>query len=107
MVKNKNHSGKAKIFYKDIGDYLNREQKFEKISATKTVLSGDFQEIIPNEKFDWINQRNEKSFDDFILLGDKKNKSAKVFFEIYSRGIETGRDSWIYNFSRQSLEKNF
>ena len=45
-------------------------------------------------------------FENYILLGDKKNNSAEVFFDIYSRGIETGRDSWIYNFSKKSLQKN-
>ena len=105
MVKNKKHDGKEKIFYKDIGDYLTREEKLLKISATKTVLSGDFQEIIPNEKFDWINQRGNE-FEKYILLGDKKNNSAEVFFNIYSRGIVTARDSFCYNFSRKNLAEN-
>ena len=105
LVKNKNHTGTAKIFYKDIGDYLTREEKLLKISATKTVLSGDFQEIIPNEKFDWINQRGNE-FEKYILLGDKKNNSAEVFFEIYSPGLKTNRDVWCYNFSKKILAEN-
>ena len=105
LVKNKNHTGTAKIFYKDIGDYLTREEKLLKISATKIVLSGDFEEIIPNEKNDWINQRRNE-FEKYILLGDKKNKSAEVFFEIYSNGVKTQRDAFCYNFSKSEVEKN-
>ena len=50
---------------------ITREEKLYKISATKTVLSGEFEEIIPNEKNDWINQRGNE-FEKYILLGDKK-----------------------------------
>ncbi|MBR6012433.1 MAG: DEAD/DEAH box helicase [Selenomonadaceae bacterium] len=105
LVKNPSQNKKAEIFYCDIGDYLTREQKLKKISAIKTVLSDEFKKIEPNEKNDWINQRGN-IFEKYILLGDKKNNSAEVFFNIYSRGIETGRDSWIYNFSIKSLQKN-
>ena len=105
LVKNKKHDGKAKIFYKDIGDYLTREEKLIKISLTKTVLSGEFEEIIPNEKNDWINQRGNE-FEKYILLGDKKNNSAEVFFNLISLGLETGRDAFCYNFSRKKLQKN-
>ena len=45
-------------------------------------------------------------FKKYILLGDKKNNSAEVFFEIYSRGIETGHDLFSYNFSVEELRKN-
>jgi len=107
LVKNPLQKNPAKIFYYDIGDYLTREQKLEKISATKTVLSGDFQEIIPNEKFDWINQRGNE-FEKYILLApDKKfDTASKSFFVVNALGVATNRDAWVYNFSKKSLQKN-
>lgn len=105
LVKNPLQKNPAKIFYYDIGDYLTREQKLEKISAIKTVLNENFQLITPNEKFDWINQRGN-IFEKFILLGDKKNNSHEVFFNIYAPGLVTGRDAFCYNFSRKNLQKN-
>lgn len=107
LVKNPNHVGNAEIFYKDIGDYLSREQKLEKISEIKTVLSDEFKILIPNEKFDWINQRGN-IFEKFIPLAPEKkfNSASKSFFTNYSRGIVTARDAWLYNFSKKVLEKN-
>ncbi|MFM6764681.1 MAG: type ISP restriction/modification enzyme, partial [Dolichospermum sp.] len=58
-----------------------------------------------NENYDWINQRND-DFESFISLGDKKDVTTKTIFDVYSRGFETRRDSWSYNFSHQSITDN-
>lgn len=61
----------------------------------------DWQIIMPNEKADWINQR-DGVFDNLILLGDKKNCKQTVF-SIFSAGDITHRDVWCYNSSSKSL----
>ena len=101
------HEGSAKIFYRDIGDYLTREQKLSEIERVGTVLSGEFKIITPNERFDWINQRGN-DFETFRALSpDKKFDGAtKSFFVTYSLGLNTNRDAWVYNFSRKALESN-
>ena len=101
------HEGSAQIFYRDIGDYLTREEKLYTIKNTPNVLSDEFKQIYPNERGDWINQRGD-TFDSFIPLApDKKfNGAAKSFFVTYSRGLQTGRDAWAYNFSHSELERN-
>ena len=106
LVKRK-HDGAAKIFYKDIGDYLTRDDKLDKIKNIPSVLSDEFKLITPNEKYDWINQRGDE-FDNFIPLAPDKrfDAAAKSFFVTYSMGILTARDAWAYNFSHKSLEKN-
>ena len=104
-------TGKCKIFYCPIANYLKRPQKFKAISAMSSVLSPTYAEesieITPNEKADWINQR-DGSFDRLTLLGDKKNgENLETFFlPVYSRGLETSRDAWVYNYSSALLTKN-
>lgn len=107
LVKNPEHDGDAEIFYRDIGDYLNRDDKLKIIRNTTNVLDESFAPITPNERGDWINQRGD-NFDTFIILGDKKNPdNEQTFFcRWYGRGVATGRDPWIYNFSRPALESN-
>ena len=106
LVKNPAHVGKADIFYRDIGDYLTREDKLNKIMITRSIHD-DFQAITPNERGDWINQRGDE-FEKFIPLApDKKfDGAAQSFFVTYSSGLKTQRDAWCYNFSRTELEKN-
>ena len=107
LIKNPKQKGKGKIYYHEIGDYLTREQKISEIKKIHSVKGIEWNEIIPNEKNDWINQR-DGNFDSLIpLFPEKKfeNKS-KSFFLTYSLGIASARDSWVYNFSEQSLKNN-
>ena len=109
LVKNPNiNREKAQIYYYDIGDYLTKEEKLFKIKDFKSIGSKkmDWQILNPNEEGDWINQRNDK-FKDFIPLIDKDNKNNKeTFFTMTSNGVVTSRDSWVYSYSKNSLEKN-
>lgn len=105
LVKTPDFDGKAEIFYRDIGDYLTRERKLDIINRTPDVFDETFAPIIPNDKGDWINQRGNE-FETFIPLHEVKNMIYHNFYMTRSRGLETGRDAWIYNFSRSELEKN-
>ena len=109
LVRNPLKEGKADIFYHDIGDYLKRKDKLGKLKKFQSISSKkiDWQTIEPNDKSDWINQRDGE-FDDLIILGDKANKDNKntVFFPYYSRGLATCRDCWCYNSSEKKLTEN-
>ena len=100
---------KAKIHYHDIGDYLKREQKLAILKEKRSILSRgiQWQEITPDAHGDWLTQRSG-IFESFILLGDKKDKSAKetFFAPVYSNGLKTQRDAWCYNYSKPKLEEN-
>ena len=101
------HEGSAQIFYRDIGDYLSRDEKLLRLQQTPNVLSDEFKIITPNERGDWINQRGD-TFDTFIPLAPDKrfDEATKSFFVANSNGVSTNRDIWAYNFSRKALESN-
>jgi predicted helicase len=101
------NSEKAQIFYKDIGDYLSREEKLKRVSENRNILSPELNliEVQPNEHGDWINKRNSK-FDEFIpLMGDDK-LSSNCFFTIHGPGVLSSRDAWVNNFSIKNLSNN-
>ncbi|GAA7435974.1 hypothetical protein BD0142_05840 [Helicobacter pylori] len=90
------------IHYYDIGDYLKREAKLNKLAGFEDLDSVQFELITPNEKGDWINQRND-GFEKLIpLKRDKKLQNDSVF-DINSCGVITNRDPWVYNFSPNAL----
>ena len=105
LVKNPAKSGKATIYYHDIGDYLTREQKLKMVRDLHSVCNVEWHEIMPNEKNDWINIR-DGVFDSLILLGSKDKAIKNTFFNIYSSGVVTCRDAWVYNFSNIQIEYN-
>lgn len=106
---NKSYNQKAKIYYHDIGDYLSREDKLNIIKNFGDVdnVRMNWKEIIPNEHGDWINHRNEM-FRLFTPLEPEKKftKKQKSFFDGYSLGLCSNRDSWVYNSSLIQLKNN-
>ena len=105
LIKNPEKAGQHQLFYHDIGDYLSREEKLDKIKNLGSFTSINWDSLLPNDSQDWINQRDPE-FDEFISIGDKTDKSSKSIFDVYSNGVKTNRDNWIYNFSRQDLTVN-
>ncbi len=90
------------IHYYDIGDYLKREEKLNRLANFTDLDAIPFETITPNNKGDWINQRDD-AFEKLIpLKRDKKLQNPSVF-DINSGGVVSGRDPWVYNFSPDAL----
>ena len=112
LVKDPTHSGTAEIFYAEAEDYATRQEKLDQIAAYGSIegISGAdaFQPITPNEHGDWISTRDER-FATFQEIGNKTLKgkeSTPAIFRQFSRGLETSRDAWCYNFSHSRVLKN-
>jgi predicted helicase len=103
LIKNPDKLKGGGIHFHDIGDYLDQSQKLrivKEYGSIEGIRSRDAWQIItPDHHNDWINQR-DNSFDAFIKIGDKKDKSSPVIFDTYSAGVKTNRDAWCYNFSK-------
>ena len=110
LVKNPKatHEG-CKIYYRDIGDYLAREQKLDALHEAVSMKGfSDWETIIPNKHYDWVDQRSD-AFAEFYPIGTKEAKSDRAdnaIFKLYSRGLATSRDAYIYNFSRNACAEN-
>ena len=54
-----------------------------------------------------LNQRDDK-FTEYLPMGSSKAKSGidNAIFKLYSRGMATSHDVWVYNSSIKKLEKN-
>jgi predicted helicase len=105
LVKNPDCHDHGRIFFHDIGDYLSREDKLAIVSHFGSIAGVGkeqaWQAITPDAYGDWLRQRDD-SFNEFIVMGDKKS-TGTVLFENYSFGPITHRDTWVYNFSRSTL----
>ncbi|WP_018902751.1 type ISP restriction/modification enzyme [Variovorax paradoxus] len=108
LVKNPDATRSGQIHFHDIGDYLAREEKLEKISTFGSVAgisaAGAWKTIVPNQHGDWLKQR-DAGFNEYIVLGDKRDSGLKLF-ENYSAGVKTNRDAWCYNSSRSVASNN-
>ncbi|UTW07871.1 DEAD/DEAH box helicase [Pseudomonas benzenivorans] len=105
LVKNPSAPARGQIYFHDIGDYLSREDKLERIAGYGSVAGiADWSSITPDAHGDWLRQRSD-DFSDFIVLGDKKGNGGQLF-DNFSRGVMTNRDAWAFNSSQDKLRGN-
>ena len=97
LVKDPAHEGPAILHYRNIGDYLSREDKLRIVEESQ-IDTLEWETITPNAQGDWINQR-DPNYESWQPICEGQ---APVFAS-YSRGAETGRDAWVYNFSLPGL----
>jgi predicted helicase len=107
LVKNPAAKTTGQVHFHDVGDYLSREQKLQRVAEFGSVAgiaaAGGWQLIVPDSHGDWLRQRTE-GFSEYVVLGDKKSAALKLF-DGYSNGIKTNRDTWVFNSSRSRLEQ--
>lgn len=110
FVKNPSAKESGRIFYHDIGDDLSSEEKLDRLSELGSIfginhLPVGWTQIIPDRHGDWLKQRN----DDLLVnipLGMKKGLSGERIVDWYSYGVNTARDVWCYNYSKDDLIVN-
>ncbi|WP_309065545.1 type ISP restriction/modification enzyme [Microbacterium sp.] len=108
LVKRAVHVSRARVYYHDIGDYLSREEKIDRLAAEGSITGTRFKILAPNDAGDWINQRDER-FGSWRAIGDKKSKGradTSAIFRSFAMGVNTARDAWLYGFDSRSVARN-
>ena len=106
----------CRIMYHDIGDYLKRNEKLNVLREAGSIAGvaranpkKGWREITPDEHHDWIAQR-DALFHNLYRMGSAEAKTTDadddVIFKYYSNGYYTGKDPYLYNFSRIALTTN-
>jgi predicted helicase len=105
LIKNRQPNN-CQIFYSNpFHVHELRENKISYLVANKFARFS-FNHIIADKQNNWINQ-TDNDFDSLIPLVDKDvkaGKSQEALFELFSRGIVSNRDEWVYDFSQDNLE---
>jgi predicted helicase len=106
-VRLEERSEEVEIFYQDVDDYLTTDEKLRQLVQSKSVQSpqviSSWKRIKPSKTNGWINVGDD-TFSSHLSIVSKGNDAAGLF-QISSRGIESGRDAWVYNPSRSALVK--
>ena len=110
LVRNPKAAGwRCRILYRDIGDYLTREEKLNILHEAGSIAGvTEWHEISPDRHHDWIDQRNE-SFQNLLAVGSKEAKAGKTddaLFKLFSNGYKSGRDGYVYNYSQSACTAN-
>ncbi len=107
FVREKAKSGKCGIHYAMREDAELAVDKLAYLNKA-TLDSITFNEITPDTKHSWLNQ-SDSDFERLLPLADRKTKLAKTqddersIFRLFSNGINTNRDDWLFDFARKTV----
>jgi len=105
IKKNQTDRKKLKIYYTALEDEWKKEDKLDWL-INNPIDKIPFKTITPDKNNNWINQTNN-NFEDLLPLIDKNVKTGKAenaIFKLFTSGLKTQRDEWVYDFSDGTLE---
>ena len=103
------HQGvdRFRVFYNAVDDYVKADGKIDYI-RDKALDALDFAAIVPDSSGSWLNQSGS-DFASLTTLADPQTKFAKkvaeqrTVFKLFSNGVKTNRDEWVYDFDVDTL----
>lgn len=107
FVKNQARRGND-IFYYGCDPEMSASDKLSFLHQKRGLDEIEFVHIIPDARHNWINLA-DNDFDSLLCVADKATKSAKTptgenaVFKLFSLGVVTNRDDWVYDFNKQRL----
>jgi predicted helicase len=96
------------IKYFELADELNRKEKFNFLDTKIDVDGIKWKTLKSDDRHDWFPNPTDAEFESFLPIGSKDAKagvSVPTVFRTYSLGVSTNRDSVVYDFDAERLEK--
>ena len=98
LVREPRHSGLCEIRYRDVGDYLSREEKLKMLEDWTSIAAiDDWRSIVPDYHHDWLEQR-DLAYQTFLPMGNREAKrnpgaASDVILGLFSAGVVTAKDA--------------
>ena len=97
------------LFYHTLQDEDPKKEKLKFLRSTP-IEDLDFETIYPDKNHNWLNI-TDNNFESLLPLCSKQTKNAKskkdeqTLFKLFSNGVVTARDAWVYDFDKKNLEE--
>jgi predicted helicase len=107
IKKYKRDKSTCRIEYISMQDDWRKEDKLQWLTESK-LESIPFEHIQPDKDNNWINLV-ENDWEEMIPVADKAVKSgiiSKAIFKLFSLGVSTNRDEWVYDYDEKTLMKS-
>jgi predicted helicase len=105
----KSNDHKCKIFYARRPELDTKEEKLEFLAHNR-ITQIKFELIDPDDRGYWLDL-TDTDFESLLPIASKQSKSAKkisqekTIFKLFSLGVVTARDEWVYDFDQSALEE--
>jgi predicted helicase len=97
---------KAQIFYFALPDEMRKEEKLEWFKKIR-FEDVPFKRITPDKHHNWINLAEDNEWESLLPVCSKEvkaGKSKEAIFGLFSLGVVSNRDEWVYDLDKQNLK---
>jgi predicted helicase len=96
------------LYYYRVPEDWRRREKLAFLATKGSAAAVEWQELIPDEQFNWLTEGMRSEYQSFLPLGTKEARegldgAGESLFTLYSPGVNTSRDDWVYDFSTTHL----
>jgi predicted helicase len=100
----------ARVYYARVDEFWRKEEKWDFLDDKEHLGNIQWEEKKPDAKHNWLTEGMSEEFESFLPTGTKeakssKNAEAKAIFRLFSLGVATNRDPWVYSFALPFLEE--
>lgn len=95
------------IYYSNMQADWRKEQKYCQLDEWQESSTAPWRELLPDANGNWLVESESPEFATFMPIGQKQEKHAadvRSIFALFSLGVATNRDAWVYSSNRQALE---
>ena len=106
LVKNPASDERGAIHYFCVGEYKTQEEKLTTVASYRD-RDPEWETLKQDRHGDWLDQRDEGWYE-YAPMGvtDGSRKTSLGLWNIWSNGIKTNQDGWVWNFSKDNLAAN-
>ena len=106
-IRNSGHTNNQLLYHR-APEYWRKEEKLAWLAKKQHVAAVEWKTLCPDDNHTWLVPQHAEEFESYLPLGSKSAKvatqsAAKVVFKVYSAGVKTNSDSYVYDFDRLSL----
>ena len=96
------------LFYHRVPEDWRKEEKLSWLAKKQDVAAVEWQTLQPDESHTWRIPAHADVFKALIPIGSREAKAGKTtgdgaIFTVFSIGVNTNRDAWVYCFEKEQL----
>ena len=106
-VRNAHHATRSLLYHRVPKDWR-KEEKLSWLAKKQNVVAVEWQDLRPDANHTWLLPPHSDEFRAMLPIGSRETKANKganeeTIFKIFSLGVSTNRDAWVYCFDEGQL----
>lgn len=106
-IRNSGHTNNQLLYHRVPEDWQ-KEEKLSWLAKKRDIAAVEWQTLRPDDKHTWLVPAHADDFRALLPIGSRETKANKriheeTIFGMFSMGISTNRDAWVYCFDKAQL----